>query len=132
MLKISLEEAQSSEDIFFSVAWRTTRYEKIQKNDLWLLSMFEARHQNGYANVAWRALRVQIALMQDLYECMGSMDIKHEAIERIEYRHAYHWDRYQGVFEHKAGVYNVPLQGDYNAPGYAQPQYDQYYQQYYP
>ncbi|GKB54217.1 hypothetical protein Tco_0904970 [Tanacetum coccineum] len=31
----------------------TTGYEKIQKNDLWLLSMFEARHQNGYANVAW-------------------------------------------------------------------------------
>ncbi|GJU69859.1 hypothetical protein Tco_1256118 [Tanacetum coccineum] len=32
---------------------RTTGYEKIQKNDLWLLSMFEDRHQNGYANVAW-------------------------------------------------------------------------------
>ncbi|GJV49422.1 hypothetical protein Tco_1439634, partial [Tanacetum coccineum] len=28
-------------------------YDKIQKNDLWLLSMFDARHQNGYANVAW-------------------------------------------------------------------------------
>nr|GEY07163.1 hypothetical protein [Tanacetum cinerariifolium] len=32
---------------------RATRYDKIQKNDLWLLSMFDARHQNGYANVAW-------------------------------------------------------------------------------
>nr|GFA22161.1 hypothetical protein [Tanacetum cinerariifolium] len=32
---------------------RTTRYDKIQKNNLWLLSMFDARHQNGYANVAW-------------------------------------------------------------------------------
>ncbi|GJY93668.1 putative reverse transcriptase domain-containing protein, partial [Tanacetum coccineum] len=32
---------------------RTTGYDKIQKNDLWLLSMFDARHQNGYANVAW-------------------------------------------------------------------------------
>ncbi|GJR59908.1 putative reverse transcriptase domain-containing protein [Tanacetum coccineum] len=31
-----------------------------------------------------------------------------------------------------AGVYSVPLQGPYNPPGYAQPQYDQYYQQYPP
>ncbi|GKF01586.1 hypothetical protein Tco_0028509, partial [Tanacetum coccineum] len=33
------------------------RYDKIQKNDLWLLSMFDARHQNGYANVAWMIAR---------------------------------------------------------------------------
>ncbi|GJY40427.1 hypothetical protein Tco_0427697 [Tanacetum coccineum] len=31
----------------------TTRHDKIQKNDLWLLSKFEAKHRNGYANVAW-------------------------------------------------------------------------------
>ncbi|GKE56240.1 hypothetical protein Tco_1495425 [Tanacetum coccineum] len=67
------------------------------------------------------------ASMQDLYERMGSMEIRQEAIERIEYRQAYHRDRYQGVFEHMAGVYNVLLQGNYNPPGYAQPQYDQYY-----
>ncbi|GJX65812.1 hypothetical protein Tco_0300155 [Tanacetum coccineum] len=30
----------------------TTGHDKVQKNDLWLLSMFDARHQNGYANVA--------------------------------------------------------------------------------
>ncbi|GJV39106.1 hypothetical protein Tco_1417546 [Tanacetum coccineum] len=41
-------------------------------------------------------------------------------------------DLYAGVFEHMAGVYSVPLQGAYNPPGYAQPQYDQYYQQYLP
>ncbi|GKE64983.1 hypothetical protein Tco_1519144 [Tanacetum coccineum] len=75
--------------ITYGLCQRTTGYEKIQKNDLWLLSMFEDRHQNGYANMAW-----------DLYERMGSMEIRHEAIERMEYRHAYHWDRYQGVFEH--------------------------------
>ncbi|GJX96934.1 hypothetical protein Tco_0352732 [Tanacetum coccineum] len=28
-------------------------YDKVQKNKLWLLSMFEANHQNGYANVTW-------------------------------------------------------------------------------
>ncbi|GKA05974.1 hypothetical protein Tco_0685094 [Tanacetum coccineum] len=81
---------------------------------------------------AQRAPRVQRASMQDLYERMGSMEIRQEAIERMEYRQSYHWDRYQGVFEHMAGVYSVPLQGAYNPPGYAQPQYDQYYQQYYP
>ncbi|GKE65471.1 hypothetical protein Tco_1519632, partial [Tanacetum coccineum] len=39
--------------ITYGLCQRTTEYEKIQKNDLWLLSMFEDRHQNGYANVAW-------------------------------------------------------------------------------
>nr|GEV97134.1 hypothetical protein [Tanacetum cinerariifolium] len=28
-------------------------YDKIQKNDIWLLSMFDARHRHGYVNVAW-------------------------------------------------------------------------------
>ncbi|GJW80595.1 hypothetical protein Tco_0144570 [Tanacetum coccineum] len=39
--------------ITYGLCQRTTGYEKIQRNDLWLLSMFEDRHQNGYANVAW-------------------------------------------------------------------------------
>nr|GEW30133.1 retrotransposon Orf1 [Tanacetum cinerariifolium] len=34
-----------------------TGYDKIQKYDLWLLSMFDARHKNGYANVAWLIAR---------------------------------------------------------------------------
>ncbi|GJX23068.1 hypothetical protein Tco_0227513 [Tanacetum coccineum] len=51
------------------------------------------------------------ASMQDLYGRMGRMEIRQEAIERVEYRQSYHWDRYQGVFEHMAGVYSVPLQG---------------------
>ncbi|GJZ50118.1 hypothetical protein Tco_0604308 [Tanacetum coccineum] len=72
------------------------------------------------------------ASMQDLYDRMGRMEIRQEAIERMEYMQSYHWDRYQGVFEHMVGVYSVPLQGAYNLPGYAQPQYDQYYQQYPP
>ncbi|GJX36820.1 pescadillo [Tanacetum coccineum] len=175
-------------------------YDKVQKNDLWLLSMFDARYQNGYANVAravarWmkrkgagtqkesqicrgqfisklarkcrvltedvvRSLsaiiycrdldivtlrylidfdgklipedpqpgvpRVGIprpprASMQDLYDRMGRMEIRQDAIERMGYRQSYHWDRYHGVFEHMAGVYSVPLQRAYNPPGYAQP-----------
>ncbi|GJV70109.1 hypothetical protein Tco_1485618 [Tanacetum coccineum] len=156
--------------ITYGLCQRTTGYEKIQKNDLWLLSMFEDRHQNGYASVAWviakwmkrkeagsqkesqiccgqflskstrksrvltneiertlttsiycrdldrttlrelidsedrlipdipiddvprvssqRAPRVQRASMQDLYERMGSMEIKQQANERVEYRKA--------------------------------------------
>ncbi|GKF47109.1 hypothetical protein Tco_0136911, partial [Tanacetum coccineum] len=50
----------------------------------------------------------------------------------MEYRQSYHWDIYHIVFEHMVGVYSVPLQGAYNPHGYAQPQYDQYYQQYPP
>nr|GEW84367.1 hypothetical protein [Tanacetum cinerariifolium] len=40
-----------------------------------------------------RAPRVQRASMQDLYKRMGSMEIRQEVIERMKYRHAYHWDR---------------------------------------
>ncbi|GJR45093.1 hypothetical protein Tco_1313196 [Tanacetum coccineum] len=189
--------------ITYGLCQRTTRYDNVQKNDMWLLSMFDARHQNGYANVAWVIARwmkrkeagtqkeIQIccgqfilklarkcrvltedvvrslsaliycrdldmttlrdlidsegrlipedpqpgvprvgiprpprASMQDLYDRMGWMEIRQEAIEQMEYRQSYHRDRYQGVFEHMAEVYSVPLHGAYNPPGYAQPQYD--------
>ncbi|GKE44874.1 hypothetical protein Tco_1472158 [Tanacetum coccineum] len=60
--------------------------------------------------------------MQDLYDRMGRMEIRQDVIERMEYKQSYNWDRYQGVFEHMAGVYSVPLHGAYNPPGYAQPQ----------
>ncbi|GJY63842.1 hypothetical protein Tco_0465302 [Tanacetum coccineum] len=59
---------------------------------------------------------------------MGRMEIRQEAIKRMKYMHSYHWDMYKGVFEHMVGVYSVPMQGADNPPGYAQPQYDQYYQ----
>ncbi|GJS06622.1 hypothetical protein Tco_0363418 [Tanacetum coccineum] len=173
--------------ITYGLCQRTTGYDKIQKNDLWLLSMFDARHQNGYANVAWliarwmkrkgagtqkenqiccgqfitKLARKSRVLTDDVIRSLSALiyyrDLdtttlrelidsegrlipedpqpgvpRVEAIERMEYRKSYHWDRYQGVFEHMAGVYSVPLQGAYNPPGYAQPQYDQYYQQYPP
>ncbi|GKC12373.1 hypothetical protein Tco_1009155, partial [Tanacetum coccineum] len=109
--------------ITYGLCQRTSGYDKIQKNDLWLLSMFDARHQNGYANVAWliarwmkrkgvdldtttlRELidsegrlipgdpqtgvpRVGIprpprASMPDLYDSLGSMEIRQEVIERM-------------------------------------------------
>ncbi|GJX75450.1 hypothetical protein Tco_0314045 [Tanacetum coccineum] len=43
--------------ITYGLCQRTTGYDNIQKNDLWLLSMFDARHQNGYANMAWLIAR---------------------------------------------------------------------------
>nr|GEV67173.1 ribonuclease H-like domain-containing protein [Tanacetum cinerariifolium] len=126
--------------ITYGLCQMTTGYDKIQKNNLWLLSMFNDRHQNGYANVAWfisklaRKCRVLIedvirslsaliycrdldtitlrdlidfdgklipddpqlgvprvgiprplrASMQDLYERMGRMEIRQEAIEHME------------------------------------------------
>ncbi|GJW55615.1 hypothetical protein Tco_0099700 [Tanacetum coccineum] len=47
--------------------------------------------------------RAQRTSLPDLYEMMGSMEIRQGAIERM---------------------------ASYNPPGYAQPLYDQYYQQY--
>nr|GEW70360.1 hypothetical protein [Tanacetum cinerariifolium] len=64
------------------------------------------------------------ASMQDSYERMGNMEIRQGAIERMSYRQSYHWGMYAGVFEHMAKVYSVDLQGAYNPPEYAQPQYD--------
>nr|GEX15898.1 hypothetical protein [Tanacetum cinerariifolium] len=49
------------------------------------------------------------ASMHDLYDRISRMEIRQEAIERMEYRHSYHLDMYQGVFEHMVGVYSVPL-----------------------
>ncbi|GKE05815.1 hypothetical protein Tco_1397833, partial [Tanacetum coccineum] len=43
--------------ITYGLCQRTIGYDKIQKNDLWLLSMFDARHQNGYENMPWLIAR---------------------------------------------------------------------------
>nr|GEV96654.1 hypothetical protein [Tanacetum cinerariifolium] len=43
--------------ISYGLCQRTTGYDKMQKTNLWLLSMFEAKHQNRYANVAWLIAR---------------------------------------------------------------------------
>nr|GEZ75984.1 hypothetical protein [Tanacetum cinerariifolium] len=43
--------------ITYGLCQRMTGYDKIQKNNLWLLSMFDARNQNEYANVAWLIAR---------------------------------------------------------------------------
>ncbi|GJS80655.1 hypothetical protein Tco_0730536 [Tanacetum coccineum] len=112
--------------ITYCLCQRTTGYDKIQKNDSWLLSMFDARHQNGYANGVDRGCGEELDLdtttLRDLIDSDGKL-IPEDP--RPVYQEL-------GVFEHMAGVYSVPMQGAYNPPGYAQPQYDKYYQQYPP
>ncbi|GJW32442.1 hypothetical protein Tco_0052474 [Tanacetum coccineum] len=44
--------------ITYGLCQRTTGYDKVQRKELWLISMFEAKHQNGHANVAWLITRI--------------------------------------------------------------------------
>ncbi|GKD95808.1 hypothetical protein Tco_1379705, partial [Tanacetum coccineum] len=120
--------------ITYGLCQRTIGYDKVQKNYVWLLSMFDARHQNGYANVAWLITRWMKregagtqkdldtitlrdlndsegkliledpqpgvprfgiprppkASMHDFYNRIFRMEIRQEAIERMECRQSYH------------------------------------------
>ncbi|GKB72927.1 hypothetical protein Tco_0934339, partial [Tanacetum coccineum] len=167
--------------ITYGLCQRTTGYDKVQKNDMWLLSMFDARNQNRYANVAWLIVRwmkqkgagtqkesqiscgqfilkitrksrvltndvvrslsaliyckdLDTTPLRDLIDSEGKLILEdpQPGVPRVGIPRplrASMQDLYQGVFEHMAGVYSVSLQGAYNPPSYAQPQY---YQQYPP
>nr|GFA26213.1 hypothetical protein [Tanacetum cinerariifolium] len=151
--KCRVREAESEEEIFTSVAWIRALninepiyaelfYEFYSTNEFdeglditTFRDLFDSDGKLIPKDPKPRVPRVGIhrpsrASMQDLYDRMGQMEIRQEVIEHIEYRQLYHWDRYHGAFEHMAGVYSVLLQGAYNPPSYAQPQYEQYYQQY--
>ncbi|GJY69974.1 hypothetical protein Tco_0472956 [Tanacetum coccineum] len=139
---------KSSEELEEDVFNRTIRYDKIQKNDLWLLIMFDARHQKKEVSVLTDAVVRSLSApiycrdldttpLRDLIDSEGRLipEDPQPGVPRVGIPRpprASMQDLYQGVFEHMAGVYSVPLQGAYNPPGYAQPQYDQYYQQYPP
>ncbi|GKC35133.1 hypothetical protein Tco_1047517 [Tanacetum coccineum] len=99
-------------------------YDKIQKNDLWIFSMFDARHQNGYANVAWLIARKARVLSDEVLRSL-SAPIYYRDLDTTNAEKDDQLLRRKG--------YNIPpTAGVYNPPGYAQPQYDQYYQQYPP
>nr|GEY03296.1 hypothetical protein [Tanacetum cinerariifolium] len=118
---------------YANVAWLIARWMKRKGAGSWIDSESRLIHEDPQPGVPRVGiLRPSRASMHDLHDRMGRMEIRQKTIERMEYRQSYHWDRYRGVFKHMAGVYSVPLQGAYNPPGYAQPQYDQYYQQYPP
>ncbi|GJV61126.1 hypothetical protein Tco_1467226 [Tanacetum coccineum] len=107
--------------ITYGLCQRTTRYEKIHRNELVVVKKSKVLTEETIRSLstpvycrdldkttlrelidsedrlipeilvddilrvaAQRALRVQRALMQDLYEHMGSMEIRQEAIERME------------------------------------------------
>nr|GEV48861.1 hypothetical protein [Tanacetum cinerariifolium] len=90
------DELQTKKIIKFRLGGQDDWYDKTQKNDLWLLSIFDARHQNEPG----RGIFVRIEFgsgfgsmwNKDLYDRMGRMEIHHEAIERMKYRQSYHWD----------------------------------------
>nr|GEV52590.1 hypothetical protein [Tanacetum cinerariifolium] len=60
--------------------------------------------------------------MQDLYDMMGNMEIRHEMLGRMARKQLYHTDRYAGMFEHMVGHYGYTLQGEYALPGYDEEQ----------
>ncbi|GJX35743.1 hypothetical protein Tco_0247300 [Tanacetum coccineum] len=105
--------------ITYGLCQRTTGYDKVQKNDMWLLSMFDARHENRYANVAWVIARWMkrkgTGTQKESQICCGQFisKIARKDLDTITLRDLIDSDAY-------------------NPPGYAQPQYDKYYQQYLP
>ncbi|GKE59155.1 hypothetical protein Tco_1498340 [Tanacetum coccineum] len=147
--------------ITYGLCQRTTSYEKIQRNDLWLLSMFEDRHQNGYANVAWviakwmkrkgagsqkdsqicygqfisKIARKSRVLTEEII-CSLSTLVYYRDLDRTTLRELIEYEDRLIPDILVDDVQRVAAQraprGAYNPPGYAQPQYDQYYQQYYP
>ncbi|GKA86274.1 hypothetical protein Tco_0807985 [Tanacetum coccineum] len=141
---IYFERGLRSDEHFNARDYWTTGYDKVQKNDLWLLSMFDSRHQNGVLTKdVVRSLsgliycRDDTTTLRDLINFEGKLipEDPQPGLPRVGIprpSRACMQDLYQEVFEHMAGVYSVPLQGAYNPPGYAQPQYDHYYQQYPP
>ncbi|GKD45204.1 hypothetical protein Tco_1269849, partial [Tanacetum coccineum] len=66
--------------ITYGMCQRTTGYDKVQKNELWLISMFVAKHHNGYANVAWLMAkwlkRKGVGSQKDSMICYGQLITK--------------------------------------------------------
>ncbi|GJR86869.1 hypothetical protein Tco_0210880 [Tanacetum coccineum] len=145
--RLGLYHADELEEDGFNVYFEGG-YDKIQKNDLWLFSMFDDRHQNGKCKVLTedvvRSLSAPIycrdldtitlrdlidsdgklipedpqpgvprvgiprhprASVQDLYDRIGRMEIRQEAIERMEYRQSYHWDSNLGITDSDTSSY---------------------------
>ncbi|GKF30358.1 hypothetical protein Tco_0100156 [Tanacetum coccineum] len=130
--------------ITYGLCQRTTGYEKIWRNDLWLLSMFKDKHQNGKSRVLTKETIRSLSTLvyyrdldrTTLRELIDSDDrfipeIPVDDVPRVAAQRAPRVQRasMQDLYERIEGVYSVLLQGAYNPPGYAQPQYDQ---QYYP
>ncbi|GJY92545.1 putative reverse transcriptase domain-containing protein [Tanacetum coccineum] len=88
--------------ITYGLCQRTTRYDKVQRNKLWLTSMFEAKHQNRMAK--------RMNLLTDEVLDRLSATTYCRALDATPL------ERYVGIFEHMTGHYRIPLQGVYMHP----------------
>ncbi|GKD02645.1 hypothetical protein Tco_1177619, partial [Tanacetum coccineum] len=119
MLRIKVREAELGEEIFTSVAW-IRAFNINEPIYAELCHEFYLTYEFNEVLGLYQAAELDEDVFNVYFEG-GRMEIRQDAIDQMEYRQSYHWDRYQGGFEHMAGVYSVPLQGAYNPPGYAQP-----------
>ncbi|GKE06033.1 hypothetical protein Tco_1398051 [Tanacetum coccineum] len=67
--------------ITYGLCQKTNIYDKIQKNELWLMSMFEAGHQNWHLESCYD-LDSPRPTMQILYDMMGNMEIRQGVLEK--------------------------------------------------
>nr|GEX83398.1 hypothetical protein [Tanacetum cinerariifolium] len=118
--------------ITYGLCQRTVGYGKIQKNDLWLLSMFDARHQNR-------------VLTEDVVRSLSAL-IYYRDLDTTTFRDLVDSDGKLIPEDSQPCVPRVGIprpprasmqdlydwMGAYNPPSYAHLQYDQYYQQYQP
>ncbi|GJV02427.1 hypothetical protein Tco_1335996 [Tanacetum coccineum] len=68
--------------ITYGLCQRTTGYDKVQRNELCLMSMFEAKNQNGYVNVVWLTAkwlqRKGVGSQRDNMICCGQFIMRME------------------------------------------------------
>nr|GFA57417.1 hypothetical protein [Tanacetum cinerariifolium] len=123
--------------ITYGLCQRISGYDKIQKNDLWLLSMLmldiKMDMQMWLGVLIEDVVRSLSALtycrdldtttLRDLTDSDGKLILEdpQPGVPRVGIPRPPRASMYHGVFEHMAGVYSVPLQGAYNSTGYAQP-----------
>ncbi|GJW42723.1 hypothetical protein Tco_0071522 [Tanacetum coccineum] len=108
----------------------TIGYDKIQRNEPWLLSMFEDRNRERYANVAWVIARsLDATNLRELIGPVGKLIAEDPTPEILMFSIPrpprpslqYLTDR-MGHMEHMDGHYEVQLDGDYAPPSYDEQQ----------
>ncbi|GJU82656.1 hypothetical protein Tco_1285021 [Tanacetum coccineum] len=122
--------------IMYGFCQRTNGYDKIDRNELWLLSMFKDRHHerkfrllNDEVLDGLRALiffrTLDATTLKELIRPDGRMcrmEVRQGVLERMARKQSYHSDRYARVFEHIVRHYGVKFNGEYAPPGYDEQQ----------
>ncbi|GJS82072.1 hypothetical protein Tco_0748613 [Tanacetum coccineum] len=102
--------------IMYGFCQRTNGYDKIDRNELWLLSMFEDRNHERTLD----ATTLKELIRPDGRMCR--MEVRQGVLKRMARKQSYHSDRYAGVFEHIVRHYGVKFNGEYAPPGYDEQQ----------